>query len=53
MKSPKAKIYEALSAVADGRVTLMGGEKAEVVSSDSPRPIMSNGPLILANHVER
>jgi hypothetical protein len=31
---PKAKIYEALSAVADGRVKLMGGEIAEVVSSD-------------------
>jgi hypothetical protein len=34
---PKAKIYEALSAVADGRVTLMGGVKAEVVSSDGTK----------------
>ena len=34
---PKAKIYEALSAVAGGRVTLMGGEKAEVVSSDGTK----------------
>ncbi|MGO9566755.1 MAG: hypothetical protein ACLP5H_04345 [Desulfomonilaceae bacterium] len=34
---PKAKIYEALSAVADGRVTLMGGEIAEVVSSDGTK----------------
>lgn len=34
---PKAKIYEALSAVADGRVTLMGGEQAEVVSSDDTK----------------
>ena len=34
---PKAKVYEALSAVADGRVTLMGGEKAEVVSSDGTK----------------
>ena len=34
---PKAKIYEALSAVADGRVTLMGGEKAEVVSSEGTK----------------
>lgn len=34
---PKAKIYEALSAVADGRVRLMGGEKAEVVSSDGTK----------------
>jgi hypothetical protein len=34
---PKAKIYEALSAVADGRVTLMGGEKAEVQSSDGTK----------------
>ena len=34
---PKAKIYEALSAVAGGRVTLMGGEKAEVMSSDGTK----------------
>jgi hypothetical protein len=34
---PKAKIYEALSAVADGRVKLMGGEKAEVVSSEGTK----------------
>lgn len=31
---PKAKIYEALTAVADGRVRLKGGETAEVLSSD-------------------
>jgi hypothetical protein len=31
---PKAKVYEALTAVADGRVKLMGREIAEVVSSD-------------------
>ena len=31
---PKAKICEALTAVADGRVKLMGGETAEVLSSD-------------------
>lgn len=31
---PKAKIYEALTAVADGRAKLMDGEQAEVVSSD-------------------
>lgn len=30
---PKAKIYEALTAVADGRVTLTGVGQAEVVSS--------------------
>ncbi len=30
---PKAKIYEALTAVADGRVTLTGAQQAEVVSS--------------------
>jgi hypothetical protein len=30
---PKAKIYEALTAVADGRVTLTGDRQAEVVSS--------------------
>jgi hypothetical protein len=34
---PKAKIYEALSAVADGRVKLVGGEIAEVVSSDGTK----------------
>jgi len=34
---PKAKIYEALSAVAGGGVTLIGGEKAEVVSSDGTK----------------
>lgn len=34
---PKAKVYEALSAIADDRVTLMGGEKAEVVSSDGTK----------------
>ena len=31
---PKAKIYEALTAVADGRVKLTGAETAEVLSSD-------------------
>ena len=30
---PKAKIYEALSAIADGRVNIIGDTKAEVVSS--------------------
>jgi hypothetical protein len=34
---PKAKIYEALSAVADVRVKLTGGEIAEVVSSDGSK----------------
>jgi hypothetical protein len=34
---PKAKIYEALTAVADARVTLAGAEKAEVVSSDGTK----------------
>jgi hypothetical protein len=34
---PKAKIYEALSAVADGRVKLVGGGIAEVVSSDGTK----------------
>ncbi len=34
---PKAKIYEALTAVADGRVKLKGGETAEVVSSDGTK----------------
>jgi hypothetical protein len=34
---PKAKIYEALSAVADGRVKPVGGEIAEVVSSDGTK----------------
>jgi hypothetical protein len=34
---PKAKIYEALSAIADGRVRLKGDEKAEVVSSDGTK----------------
>ncbi len=31
---PKAKIYEALSAVADGRVTIVGPGQAQVASSD-------------------
>lgn len=31
---PKAKIYEALSAVADGRVRMLGLGAAEVISSD-------------------
>jgi hypothetical protein len=31
---PKAKIYEALSAIADGRVKLLEGQNAEVASSD-------------------
>jgi len=34
---PKAKIYEALTAVADGRVKLEGGETAEVASSDGTK----------------
>lgn len=34
---PKAKIYEALSAVADGRVTLKEACEAEVASSDGER----------------
>jgi hypothetical protein len=31
---PKAKIFEALSAIADGRVKLLEGQSAEVASSD-------------------
>ena len=31
---PRAKIFEALSAVADGRVRLVGEREAEVVSSE-------------------
>jgi len=34
---PKAKIYEALTAVADDRVKLTGGEIAEVLSSDGAK----------------
>ncbi len=34
---PKAKIYEALTAVADGRVKLKGSETAEVLSSDGAK----------------
>ncbi len=34
---PKAKIYEALTAVADGRVKLKGREAAEVLSSDGTK----------------
>src|SRR5208283_3171334 len=34
---PKAKIYEALTAVTDGRVKLKGGETAEVLSSDGTK----------------
>jgi len=34
---PKAKIYEALTAVADGRVNLKGDETAEVLSSDGTK----------------
>ncbi len=34
---PKAKIYEALTAVADGRVKLKGDETAEVLSSDGTK----------------
>jgi len=34
---PKAKIYEALSAVADGRVKLKEGQQAEVVSSSGTK----------------
>lgn len=34
---PKAKIYEALSAVADGRVHLKGANEAEVASSTGER----------------
>jgi hypothetical protein len=34
---PKAKIYEALSAVADGRITMTGAGKAEVISSDGTK----------------
>ena len=30
---PKAKVYEALSAVADGRVTMIGAGAAKVLSS--------------------
>jgi len=34
---PKAKIYEALSAIGDGRVTLKEGRQAEVVSSSGTK----------------
>jgi hypothetical protein len=34
---PKAKVYEALSAVADGRVTIVGDYTAEVYSSDQSK----------------
>lgn len=34
---PKPKIYEALTAVADGRVKLKGNETAEVLSSDGTK----------------
>lgn len=34
---PAAKIYEALSAVADGRVTVMGRQEAEVTSSSGTK----------------
>jgi hypothetical protein len=34
---PKAKVYEALSAVADGRVTIVGDHMAEVSSSDQSK----------------
>ena len=34
---PKAKIYEALTAVADARVKLTDGETAEVLSSDGTK----------------
>ncbi len=34
---PKAKIYEALTAVADGRVKLKEGQTAEVLSSDGTK----------------
>ena len=34
---PKAKIFEALTAVADGRVTLIGEQEAGVVSSDGTK----------------
>ena len=34
---PKAKIYEALTAMADGRVKLKGDETAEVLSSDGAK----------------
>ena len=34
---PKAKIYEALTAVADGRVKVKGAETAEVLSSDGTK----------------
>lgn len=34
---PKAKIYEALTAVADARVKLKSGQTAEVVSSDGTK----------------
>ena len=43
---PKAKIYEALTAVADGRVNLKGGETAEVLSSDGTKTYIVNGRLI-------
>jgi hypothetical protein len=33
-KPPQAKIYEALTAIADGRVKLLEGQSAEVASSD-------------------
>ncbi len=34
---PKAKVYEALSAVADGRVRIVSGNEARVLSSDGTR----------------
>jgi hypothetical protein len=34
---PKAKVYEAISAVADGRVRIVGPTRAEVVSSSGDR----------------
>ena len=34
---PKTKIYEALTAMADGRVKLKEGQTAEVVSSDGTK----------------
>ncbi len=36
-KPPQAKIYEALSAIADGRVKLLEGQSAEVASSDQSK----------------
>ncbi len=50
---PKAKIYEALTAVADGRVKLTGGETAEVLSSDGTKTyIVEWSADLRADHVQ-